>query len=326
MRARLALDDAFARVARAIQDARVVVVVVVVDRTVAVAIARLSRSRGRHCGARPFAPDRAHRARGVMATSWRPPTGARDRLGLVRDALARARGGALNKTPYWREIRAACVEGRARGFIPRERVDACAIAAFGNDARSMALHEMFLATLGGVMEAARAQAVATRAAANAAAAANGARERREGRDTGASVETGANGSKTMRARGARTASGAPLGETREVRAATGGALTATRLRARARAVCSKEGIKVRANATKLFGSACRERVRRVVADAVARRNYARAIDGTRWSDPGSGKRLLLSHVAEATRDDVAVDANRSAASVFAALLQPPFAR
>ena len=128
------------------------------------------------------------------------------------------------------------------------------------------------------------------------------------------------------ARGARTASGAPLGETREIRAATGGALTATRLRARARAVCSKEGIKVRADATKLFGSACRERVRRVVADAIARRNYARAIDGTRWSDPGSGKRLLLSHVAEATRDDVAVDANRSAASVFAALLQPPFAR
>ena len=128
------------------------------------------------------------------------------------------------------------------------------------------------------------------------------------------------------ARGARTASGAPLGETREIRAATGGALTATRLRARARAVCSKEGIKVRADATKLFGSACRERVRRVVADAIARRNYARAIDGTRWSDPSSGKRLLVSHVAEATRDDVAVDANRSAASVFAALLQPPFAR
>ena len=47
--------------------------------------------------------------------------------------------------------------GRARGFIPRERVDACAIAAFGDDARSMALHEMFLATLGGVMEAARAR-------------------------------------------------------------------------------------------------------------------------------------------------------------------------
>ena len=293
-----------------------------------------------------------------MATSWRPPMGARDRLGLVRDALARARGGALNKTPYWREIRAACVEGRARGFIPRERVDACAIAAFGDDARSMALHEMFLATLGGVMEAARAQAVATRAVANAAAAANAARaatERREGRGAGASVETSANGSKTVRARGgeatvattseaeakkkrarrpkastgargARTASGAPLGETREIRAATGGALTATRLRARARAVCSKEGIKVRADATKLFGSACRERVRRVVADAIARRNYARAIDGTRWSDPGSGKRLLVSHVAEATRDDVAGDANRSAASVFAALLQPPFAR
>lgn len=111
-----------------------------------------------------------------------------------------------------------------------------------------------------------------------------------------------------------------------MRVAAGGALTAARLRARALAMCSKEGIKVRADAAKLFGSACRERVRRVVADAIARRNYARAVDGTRWSDPDSGKRLLLSHVAEVMRDDATVDANSSAASVFAALPQPPFAR
>lgn len=295
-----------------------------------------------------------------MATSWRPPTGARDRLGLIRDALSRARGGAVNKTPYWREIRAACVEGRARGIIPRERVDACAIAAFGNDSRSMALHEMFLATLGGVMEAARAQAAATRALANAAREAREARERREGREGREgrpSVETeeekGSSMARARRveatvatttseveakrkrarrpksstgARGARTASGAPLGETRAMRVAAGGALTAARLRARALAMCSKEGIKVRADAAKLFGSACRERVRRVVADAIARRNYARAVDGTRWSDQNSGKRLLLSHVAEVMRDDATVDANRAAASVFSALPQPPFAR
>ena len=300
-----------------------------------------------------------------MATSWRPPTGARDRLGLLRDALSRARGGAVNKTPYWREIRAACVEGRARGIIPRERVDACAIAAFGNDdARSMALHEMFLATLAGVMEAARAQAAATRALANAAREAREAREANEGRETRPSVETEERKGSSARARGieattatttstvtttttsevetkrkrarrpktspgargARTASGAPLGETGAMRVAAGGALTAARLRARALAMCSKEGIKVRADAAKLFGSACRERVRRVVADAIARRNYARAVDGTRWSDPDSRKRLLLSHVAEVMRDDATVDANRSAANVFFALPQPPFAR
>ena len=76
------------------------------------------------------------------------------------------------------------------------------------------------------------------------------------------------------ARGARTASGAPLGETREIRAATGGALTATRpARGRGRCV-RRRGSRfapTRRNSSEArVGNACDESSRTPLRDEITR--------------------------------------------------------
>jgi len=264
----------------------------------------------------------------------RPPDArARDALADLRARLDdAARGTGASLAAYWRATRAACddarrfgVEAFARG---RARVDDEAAAALGGDEDAMATHATLMATLERAVRASAARArdededarrrarerererddeTTTRETTRRATSDDGATRRAIGSGfaTVTTKKRSRRAGRGGRASETRTALGAPLGESKASRDAAGGALAATRLRARLAVVSrgTARGMRVRADVGKVLAAAARARARDVARRATARLERARAVDGARWTASGGSRSLLKSHVAAVIREE-----------------------
>jgi hypothetical protein len=211
----------------------------------------------------------------------------------------------------------------ARG---RKRVDDEAARAFGASRSAMATHATLRETLARAVRASAARAGAEAADEDDAGRRRGNEgetktnedARRRASDGGAVRRAIGSGFATVvtkkrsrraeragKASETRTALGAPLGESKASRDAAGGALAATRLRARLAVVSrgTARGMRVRADVGKVLAAAARARARDVARRATARLERARAVDGARWTASGGSRSLLKSHVAAVIREE-----------------------
>jgi hypothetical protein len=262
----------------------------------------------------------------------RPPDArarARDALVDLRARLDDATRGAC-LAAYWRAVRAACDDAQRMGAETfargRKRVDDEAARAFGASRSAMATHATLMETLARAVRASAARAGAEAADEDDAGRRRGNEgetktnedARRRASDGGAVRRAIGSGFATVvtkkrsrraeragKASETRTALGAPLGESKASRDATGGALTAARLRARL-AVVSRgmaRGMRVRADVGKVLAAAARARARDVARRATARLEHARAVDGTRWTSSPSNRSVSKAHIAAVIREE-----------------------
>ena len=247
----------------------------------------------------------------------RPPDArARDALADLRARLDdAARGTGASLAAYWRATRAACddarrfgVEAFARG---RARVDDEAAAALGGDEDAMATHATLMATLERAVRASAARArdededarrrarerererddeTTTRETTRRATSDDGATRRAIGSGfaTVTTKKRSRRAGRGGRASETRTALGAPLGESKASRDAAGGALAATRLRARLAGGESRDGARDAGarGRGESFGGGGEGRARGTSRDERRRVSSARA----RWTARGGRRR------------------------------------